>query len=164
MVLPMTHSENPQFSDLSLIKARMDIAALSDRFGRALDDGDLALFLSIFTDDVDYRNGPRHLRGKSDLEAFFNERKSAKRVSRHFYSGLIVDFTSANEATGLSTWLTFAGTGTLPLADTRPFLVADACDHYRRSMQGAWLISQRIITPIFRNIDIPPPSTTARQS
>jgi len=147
----MTHDNG-----MDRIADRMAIASLSDRFGRALDTNDLAMFLSIFAEDVDYRSGPRHLPGIAALEAFFTQRAAGGRVSRHFYSGLIIAFDGAESATASSNWITFGGAGALPIPGTEPFMVADVHDDYRR-IGGRWLITRREIVPVFRNDDAAPP-------
>lgn len=143
-------------TEIARLLDRAAIVALNDTFARALDGGTLASFLSVFTDDVDYRSGPRQLKGLGDLQRFFTERAAGGRVSRHMYSGIAIDFIGADEATGIATWLTFAGSGPLPINSAAPFLVADIADVYRRTASG-WKIARRTITPVFRNPDIPPP-------
>ena len=146
--------------DMDRIADRMEIASLSDRFGRALDTNDLAMFLSIFAEDVDYRSGGRHLPGTAALEQFFTQRTAGGRVSRHFYSGLIVTFDGEDSATASSNWITFGGAGPLPLTGTEPFMVADVHDSYRR-IGGRWLITKREIVPVFRNENAAPPVPAA---
>ena len=138
------------------LEDRLEITSLSDRFGRGLDEHDAAMFLSIFDEDVDYRSGPRRYAGKAAVEAFFTERAKAGRVSRHVYSGLMLDG-DADRATGKSVWISFAGAGALPLSGTAPYLVADVVDDYAR-IGGRWLITRREIRPVFRNDDVPPPA------
>jgi len=145
-----------QDTGMDRIADRMAIASLSDRFGRALDTNDLAMFLSIFAEDVDYRSGPRHLPGIAALEQFFTQRAGGGRVSRHFYSGLIIAFDGEDSATASSNWITFGGAGPLPISGTEPFMVADVHDSYRR-IGGRWLITRREVVPVFRNDNAAPP-------
>lgn len=135
---------------------RAEIVALNDTFARSLDGGTLDMFMSIFTEDIEYRNGERHLFGHGELARFFAERANRGRVSRNIYSGLVITFTGPGEAEGFATWLTFAGSGKLPIDQTIPYLVSDIVDVYRRTDAG-WRIAWRTITPIFRNSRIPPP-------
>lgn len=129
---------------------RLALRELNDAFAHGLDHGDLDLFLSLFTDDVFYRNGARELSGRAELEAFFRGRAASGRLSRHFYSGLMLDFAGPDDATGRSSWLTFAGSGTPPIAGTQPFVIADVRDRYRRQ-DGRWLFASREIDAVFVN-------------
>lgn len=135
-----------------------EITSLNDRFGRSLDRGDAEDFLSIFSNDVDYQSGPRRFNGKAELEQFFAARLASARVSRHFYSGLAVKFVGATAATGSSAWISFAGSGALPIKVTVPYMVADVQDDYV-CQSGVWLIAKRIITPVFKNDGMAPSAT-----
>lgn len=141
--------------DLSLAD-RLAITALSDEFGRCLDHGDLEGFLAIFTEDADYRNGARQLKGREEIAAFFRTRAAAGRTSRHLHSGLRLRASGPEGAEGESVWLTFAGAGPPPVADAAPAAVSDVSDVYRRE-DGVWRIASRRIAQIFVNPGFTPP-------
>jgi ketosteroid isomerase-like protein len=128
------------------------IEQLNTTFARSLDGGKASDFVSIFTEDVAYRSGPRHFFGHEQLVEFFEKRAATGRVSRHFMSSLDIQFTTADQAIAHSKWMVFAGKGPLPIEGTAPFLVADVTDELRKN-KGAWLISARTITPIFRSVN-----------
>lgn len=143
--------------DVETLLMRAEIEALSTRFGRALDGGTLEEFLSIFTEDVAYRSGPRTLAGHDDLRAFFAKRAEGGRLSRHLMSSLMVERTGPDTARGESKWLVFAGQLPAPAPGTSPYVVADVEDDYLLTEAG-WKISHRTITPVFRDDGIPPPT------
>jgi len=142
------------------IEDRLAIRELNDAFAHALDHGKLDLFVSLFTDDVFYRNGERRLKGRQELEEFFRARAASGRLSRHFYSGLVLEFTGPDEATGHSSWLTFAGSGEPPIEGTEPFVIGDVRDSYRRDADGCWQFAAREIDAVFVNKAINPLPTS----
>jgi ketosteroid isomerase-like protein len=142
-------------ADATRIADRLAIRELNDAFAHGLDHGDVDLFLSIFSEDVTYTNGARKLSGMAEMEPFFRARAGSGRLSRHMYSALRIAFDGADRATGTSTWVTFAGEGTPPIAGTQPFVVSDVADDYRRDADGAWRISRRTITAIFQSATVP---------
>lgn len=137
------------------LEDRLSLRELNDAFAHGLDHGDFDLFLSLFTDDVFYRNGERKLHGRAELEAFFRGRAASGRLSRHFFSGFVVEFTGDDEAIGRSSWLTFAGTGTPPIEGTQPFVIGDVRDLYRR-VDGCWRFARREIDAVFVSREVPP--------
>jgi len=145
------------------LEDRLALRELNDAFAHALDHGDLELFASLFTDDVFYRNGDRRLNGHAELEAFFSARAKSGRLSRHFFSGLMLTFVSDTEAMGKSSWLTFAGSGTPPIAGTQPFVIGDVTDRYRKSAEGWWQFAAREIDAVFVNEAIAPLPTSFEQ-
>jgi uncharacterized protein (TIGR02246 family) len=142
------------------VEDRLALRELNDEFAHALDHGELELFASLFTDDVFYRNGERVLTGRDEFEAFFTARAQSGRLSRHFYSGLVIEFTGEDEAIGHSSWLTFAGSGTPPIEGTQPFVIGDVKDLYRRNADGRWQFARREISSVFVNQAIKPLPTT----
>jgi hypothetical protein len=135
---------------------RLALRELNDAFAHGLDHNDVDFFLSIFTEDVKYRNGERRLAGRAEMEPFFRARAAAGRVSRHFWSGLRVDFISDSEARGSVNYMTFAGEGPLPVESTLPFVVSDVRDLYRKQGDGRWLIAEREIDAVFVNKAVKP--------
>ncbi len=138
------------------IADRLALRELNDAFCYGLDQNDVDFFLTIFTADVKYRNGERRLTGMAEMEPFFRSRAAAGRVSRHFWSGLRLEFLSDDEATGISNCMTFAGEGPLPIGSTLPFVVSSIRDRYRRQADGRWLIAEREIDSPFVNKAVKP--------
>lgn len=134
---------------------RHQIEALNHIFGRSLDGGSVEDYLSIFAPDVDYRTGPKQLRGHAALRDFFESRAAQGRVSRHLMCQLEVTPIDATRATARSSWLVFAGVGDLPIEGCTPFQMAEVADELVRSGDG-WLITRREITSIFRNSALAP--------
>lgn len=133
------------------------IERLNADFRYFLDAGDADAFAALFTEDALYANGPRESRGRAAIADFMAGRQAmGKRVSRHIYSGLRIDFAGDNQATANSVWMSFAQNGEPPFQMAEPFLVADMDDVYVRE-GGAWRIQERRITPLFMNPRVPPP-------
>ena len=146
----MTDAANDRLAD------RLALRELNDAFAHGLDHNDVDLFLSIFTDDVKYRNGERRLAGRAEMEPFFRARAAAGRISRHFWSGLRITFVSETEVTGRVNYMTFAGEAPLPVESTLPFVVSDVRDRYVRRPDGRWLIAEREIDSLFVNKAVKP--------
>ncbi|MEW5420882.1 nuclear transport factor 2 family protein [Amorphus sp. 3PC139-8] len=134
---------------------RLAIQALNDEFGHRLDHGDLDGFVDLFTEDVRYANGARQLNGQKEMRAFFAARAAGDRVSRHLYSGLRIAFEGVDRASGTSVWLTFAGSGPLPIRPADPFAVADVSDRYFRTPDRGWRIAVRQIAPVMLSDTVP---------
>ena len=134
---------------------RHEIAELNTIFAHSLDGGSVEAFLNIFTQDIDYRSGPRQLHGHDALREFFETRAASGRVSRHLICGQDIRFDGPDRATATSYWMVFAGEGDLPVNHCTPFQVADINDEVIRTPAG-WKISHRVITSVFRNPDFAP--------
>lgn len=126
------------------------IARLNQRFCHALDRGTAADFAALFTEDATYSNGPRISQGSAAILAFATARRDTPRTSRHFMSGLSVDFDLEDEqrATGISCCVAYSVGTEPPISSVIPTLIADFADIYRKE-NGVWLYAERRITPIF---------------
>jgi uncharacterized protein (TIGR02246 family) len=129
---------------------RRAIEQLNDDFGHQLDRGDVEGFVALFTDDALYTNGPRVLRGGQQIRQFYIDRtRDGPRTSRHFVSGLRIEFTGESSARGLSAAFTFSASGSPPIDSTIPAIVADFEDVY--AFDGVrWRFAERHIVPLFR--------------
>jgi hypothetical protein len=143
-------TEKQLFELVQDINDRLAIAALNNEFAYSLDHHDRDRFLDIFTENVEYSNGDRHYHDRKQLALFFDARHAGGRISRHLSSGLDIRFTSRDTAQGYGVWLTFTGSGTLPVQNADPFQVADVHDLYLRTADG-WKIMRREIRAVFRN-------------
>lgn len=135
------------------------IARLNERFCHALDRGSPGDFAALFTDDALYSNGPRISQGSAAILTFATARRETPRTSRHFMSGLSVDFAPEDEqkATGISCCIAYSAATEPPIASVQPILIADFADKYRKQ-NGVWLYAERRIIPIFT----PPATSYAR--
>ncbi len=129
---------------------RQAIAQLNSDFGYELDRGTVDGFAALFTADALYTHGARVLRGEADIREFYMSRtRSGPRTSRHFATGLRIDFTGEARARGWSTCMTFSAPGVPPIKSTIPAIVADFEDLY--TFDGTrWRFSERHIMPMFR--------------
>jgi ketosteroid isomerase-like protein len=139
-----------QLSALERLEIRVALEDLNTAFCYHLDHDEVDALLDLFTDDVYYTHGPRKTNGKAELEQVFRSRTATSpRTARHLYSGLKLEIDSATRARGTCVCMTFAQSGTPPLAPAIPILVADFDDVYERGADGRWRIRERHITRIF---------------
>ena len=139
-----------QLSALERLEIRVALEDLNTAFCYHLDHDEVDALLELFTDDVFYTHGPRRTNGKAELEKVFRSRTAtAPRTARHLYSGLKLEIESATLARGTSVCMTFAQSGTPPLAPAIPILVADFDDVYERGADGRWRFRERHIHRIF---------------
>jgi hypothetical protein len=126
------------------------IARLNERFCHALDRGTAADFAALFTEDAIYSNGSRMSQGSEAILAFAMARRDVPRTSRHFMSGLSIDFDREDEqrATGISCCIAYSAAMAPPISSVTPTLIADFADIYRKE-NDIWLYAERRITPIF---------------
>jgi len=137
-------------SALERLEIRVALEELNTAFCYHLDHNEVEALLDLFTDDVFYTHGPRHTRGKAELEQVFRSRTATTpRTARHMYSGLKLEIESATRARGTSVCMTFAQNGEPPLAPAIPILVADFEDRYERDGDGRWRFRERHIHRIF---------------
>ena len=107
-------------------------------------------FVALFTPDALYTNGPRILRGSQEIRDFYLGRtRDGPRPSRHFVTGLRLEFLSEEAARGLSVCMTFSAPGVPPIESTVPAIVADFEDVYALR-DGKWLFAERHIRPMFK--------------
>jgi ketosteroid isomerase-like protein len=139
-----------QLSALERLEIRVALEELNTAFCYHLDHNEVEALLDLFTDDVFYTHGPRHTRGKAELEQVFRSRTATTpRTARHMYSGLKLEIESDMRARGTSVCLTFAQNGEPPLTPAIPILVADFEDLYERGVDGRWRFRERHIERIF---------------
>jgi len=92
-----------QLSALERLEIRVALEELNTAFCYHLDHDEVEALLDLFTDDVFYTHGPRHTRGKAELEQVFRSRTATTpRTARHMYSGLKLELESAARARGTS--------------------------------------------------------------
>jgi len=129
---------------------RLAIQQLNDDFCHELDRGDADGFARLFTPDALYTFGPRILRGTAQIRDFYlNRTRDGPRTSRHFVTGLRIEFVSEQAARGLSVCMTFSAPGLPPIESTVPAVVADFEDVYALT-DGQWQFAERHIRPMFK--------------
>ena len=88
---------------LERLEIRVAIEELNTAFCYHLDHNEVDALLELFTDDVFYTHGPRHSRGKAELEQVFRSRTAkTPRTARHMYSGLRLEIENTSRARGTS--------------------------------------------------------------
>jgi 3-phenylpropionate/cinnamic acid dioxygenase small subunit len=134
--------------------AAAEIARVNARVAAILDHHDYDELRQVLAEDVHYVSVGREFHDVDAVVASFRAR-ATPRVTRHTLGNALVDVHDDGTATGWSVWTTFAASaaGTPP----RVFMVADFADRYVHSPGGAWLIAERIITPVFRDPALAPP-------
>jgi SnoaL-like domain len=148
----------------ALLRAEID-AVLAD-WAWHLDHGDYDAVAGLFTEDALFVTGVAELRGRPAIKNRYAERV-AVRSTRHMYSGLRVSATDGGSAPGagsgagpgarpgrvraLSTWVNYAVNGPAPVDDVGVYLVADFHDVLTWCDDDQWRISERRITPVFRD-------------
>jgi hypothetical protein len=153
-----TVSGLPAAISAALLRAEID-AVLAD-WAWYLDHGDYEAVAALFTEDALFVTGSVELRGRSAITSRYAERVAA-RSTRHTYSGLRVSpGAGAPGATAdgrpalvgvTSTWVNFAVNAPAPVDDVGVYLVADFDDVLTWCEDDRWRISERRITPVFRD-------------
>ncbi|WP_328871016.1 nuclear transport factor 2 family protein [Streptomyces sp. NBC_00287] len=117
-------------------------------FVHRLDLGEPASVAELFTEDGiwEWPAGDRRIKGRKALREYFGARP-ADRLSRRLMSNILVTVTSPDTATATSYFTTyrvdgFAG-GLVPAGP--PVQVGHYMDSFRRSPDGGWLLSARVL-------------------
>jgi len=132
------------------VEDQLALQRLNADFAWYLDHLKTAELVALFTDDAYYRHGARVSEGRAAIEALFSNRAAGgDRVARHVISGLRLDGLDDGRACGSSVVVTWAADGSIPVAGSDPWLVADFDDIYRKDAAGCWRIERREITRIF---------------
>ena len=138
-----------EIGSASLLETRTAIEALNADFCHYLDHGPVAKLVDLLTEKAFYAHGDRITRGRSEFDELFSARAGKSRTSRHFQTGLKLQFLTDTQVKGHSTCMTFAADGKPPIYAANPILVADFIDEYRRCNDGCWRIERRQIERIF---------------
>ena len=140
------------------IQVRLAIEDLNNNFCYYLDHGETDCLVELFTEDAHYSHGTRLSAGREEIRHLFNQRTAGRvRTARHMMSGLRIDQTDLDTATGSSVCMTFAEDASPPVSPAIPHLVADFIDEYRCCDDGCWRISRRHIERIFVDPENPGP-------
>lgn len=118
-------------------------------FVHRLDLGEPASVAELFTEDGSWEwpAGDRLIKGRQALREYFGARP-ADRLSRRLMSNILVTATSPDTATATSYFTTyrvdgFEGGGLVPAGP--PVQVGHYEDTFRRSPDGTWLLSGRVL-------------------
>lgn len=136
------------------LATRAALTDLNARFAWALDRHDWIALGETLAPDVDYVSVGRNVRGREAVVASF-QRRPAGRITRHGLGNLLLEEVSERAVRGLGSWHTFARNGDSP-PGVPLFMVADFADTYMQADGGAWRISTRYITPVFRDDALAP--------
>ena len=148
----------PAAISTALLRAEID-AVLAD-WAWHLDHGDYAALVELFTENALFITGAVELRGRPAIKNRYTERLVV-RSTRHTYSGLRVKPVAEDSSAAAdgrpalvrarSTWVNFAVNAPAPADDVGVYLVADFDDVLTWCDDDRWRISERRITPVFRN-------------
>ncbi|GAA4641993.1 nuclear transport factor 2 family protein [Gordonia humi] len=125
---------------------RAVIVELGARYCVGIDRRDLDVFLPIWTTDGEYLVGRRsgRFQGPDELRTALDFVAQAYVSTRHWTTNHLIEFQSADEATGMSDSFAVCVT-----ADDRPCLVAASYDDVYSCRNGRWLIRRREVTRWF---------------
>lgn len=157
---------------------RTEIDAVLADWAWHLDHREYDELVELFTEDALFVSGAAELRGRTAIKNRYTER-TVVRSTRHLYSGLRVTPIGAvpgpNDSASLqaetaagagsarpgrvrvrSTWVNYAVNAAAPIStgpadDVGVYLVADFDDVLTWCPDGRWRISERRITPVFRD-------------
>ena len=148
----------PAAISTALLRAEID-AVLAD-WAWHLDHGDYAALVELFTENALFITGAVELRGRPAIKNRYTERLVV-RSTRHTYSGLRVEPVAEDSSAAAdgrpalvrarSTWVNFAVNAPAPADDVGVYLVADFDDVLTWCDDDRWRISERRITPVFRD-------------
>ncbi len=126
------------------------IAALVAEHAWLIDHGQADRTAELFTEDGRLLGLGPDLVGLDAIRAWGVSRAAIReRTSRHVCTNLRLVPVSADEIHGTVILTVYRYDGPDP-GDTRPFMVGDYDDIYRRGADGAWRFAQRRITPSFK--------------
>ena len=148
----------PAAISTALLRTEID-AVLAD-WAWHLDHGDYDAVVELFTENALFITGAVELRGRPAIKNRYTERLVV-RSTRHTYSGLRVKPVAEDSSAAAdgrpalvrarSTWVNFAVNAPAPADDVGVYLVADFDDVLTWCDDDRWRISERRITPVFRN-------------
>ena len=148
----------PAAISTALLRTEID-AVLAD-WAWYLDHGDYDAVVELFTENALFITGAVELRGRSAIKNRYTERLVV-RSTRHTYSGLRVKPVAEDSSAAAdgrpalvrarSTWVNFAVNAPAPADDVGVYLVADFDDVLTWCDDDRWRISERRITPVFRD-------------
>ncbi len=148
----------PAAISTALLRTEID-AVLAD-WAWYLDHGDYDAVVELFTENALFITGAVELRGRSAIKNRYTERLVVI-STRHTYSGLRVKPVAEDSSAAAdgrpalvrarSTWVNFAVNAPAPADDVGVYLVADFDDVLTWCDDDRWRISERRITPVFRD-------------
>lgn len=123
----------------------LEIRNLVARLAQLADMGDLNEYVSLFTDDASWEMPGAPRRGRADIMAGAQDRRSSGTTgpgsnTRHVISTLSVRSDGSDEATSDSYWLFYGNTTTAPAVQ----LMGHYHDTLRRQPEG-WRLARREI-------------------
>ena len=140
-------------NDLERMLAERACERLIYEYSRRIDFGEGAAIADLFTADAVWR-GDIELRGQDRIRAWFTERAQlTRRVSRHLCTNVVIDVTSADEASGACYLVNYRHDrdehdATLPVPAAAPKYVGELHDRFRRTPDG-WRFCARHVDVAF---------------
>ncbi|HUZ10256.1 MAG TPA: nuclear transport factor 2 family protein [Acidimicrobiales bacterium] len=135
---------------------------LITRYAMAVDEWDVNLFVSLFTEDAVWqRPHVPPLRGHAAIRDFMRA-QPADRVLRHVNGGILVEVVDRDHASAFSQTTVYEvrGTTAVPAPGTVPNMLVEYRDALVRAPDG-WRIARRDTTVVFTTAEeIPTPSGT----
>ena len=153
-------------------RLRAEIDAVLADWAYYLDHGQLDELADLFTEDALFVSGGLEFRGRVKIKNRYLER-TVVRSTRHTYSGLRVSASEGVQETvpatatatatagdgtprpvrvrAWSTWVNYAANAAPPVDDVGVYVVADFDDVLSWCDDDRWRISERRITPVFRD-------------
>ncbi|MFI5554844.1 nuclear transport factor 2 family protein [Streptomyces sp. NPDC051738] len=129
-------------------------------FVHRLDLGEPASVAELFTEDGSWAwpEGERLVKGRDALRQYFGSRP-ADRLSRRMMSNVLVTVASPDTATATSYFTTYRVDGHEggPVPPGSPVQVGSYEDTFRRSPDGTWLLSARVLHLAFAGPTPRPP-------
>ncbi|MFG2548473.1 nuclear transport factor 2 family protein [Streptomyces sp. NPDC048581] len=129
-------------------------------FVHRLDLGEPASVAELFTEDGSWAwpEGERSVKGRDALRQYFGSRP-ADRLSRRMMSNVLVTVASPDTATATSYFTTYRVDGHEggPVPPGSPVQVGSYEDTFRRSPDGGWLLSARVLHLAFAGPTPRPP-------
>lgn len=118
--------------------------ALLAEYAVAVDRGDGAAMVALFTPDGTLRRGDLTLRGPAEIPIILGKRPDDL-VMRHLLTTIHIRVIDGAHAEGLSYYMVYNGRGAeLPLPMTQPFSIGDWRSRFVRTQDGWKLADQEI--------------------
>jgi hypothetical protein len=119
------------------IEDRIELSDLVATYSRAIDDRDVELLTSLFSDNAVFQSGAEPIRGRDAVVAFYLSRMRLFGPSYHIPHSQTVEFTSDQEAIGI-----VCGHAELGMADGAFWVALRYHDEYVRE-DDRWRFRQR---------------------
>ncbi len=130
---------------VACIEARQAIQDLVVRYGMAVDDRDMQLVGSLFTDDAVFRHGDDSIvnHGRAEIVDFYTDRLRAFGATYHYPHSHLIDIVDADTATGVVCAHAELG------IDGRTYVTALRYHDRYRCVDGVWRFTERRLAMLY---------------